>query len=699
MSQTPITPNPRARQALRRTLWLVAFTVVLVIFSYGWNVTRIDFNVPQQPQRQQNVGNALRELLAPNVLTQDYDVRNTTLPFRMGCSDNFPPPTPDSAEGEPYIVATPHCGKSNDLITIEGYNFAPNGLARLNWIGSDGERRIRQIAGTTNDNFVVGADGTFRVQISVPRIRGSAGKMQAIEAQGRFPVGAPRLSDTTYLVLEKMLETIFLALIATAVSILPSVILSFFAAGNLMHPIRIPLGNLLVMFSLFPVGAWAGSVLLGALGQGAFALGSSEVGVLLAVGALFLAFALPRLPFFKADEDGKPKPVHPLRGALTSLAFALIVIAVIGALGGLGVLFGRVTAGTGVDFVGKFFSSLGQLISLLIVPIGGVVGAFTLSSTGVTLLRRPLKEANEGISTLLGALLGGLCGAILLGMSASIAMSASWFGLLTPIIAASLAGSILPALYRSYVLKARRPQQNERLLMNALSWAGAIVGFLLVFGALNVGRNMIEGSVPQREIAFAFMGLEVFAYVAQAMGMGAILGALAGALAGTQANFPLGDTLYSTTRTILNALRSIEPLIMGLVFVIWVGIGPFAGVLALALHSIASLGKLYSEQIENIDAGPIEALESTGANRLQTMMYAVVPQIIPPYIAFTMYRWDINVRMSTIIGFVGGGGIGFLLQQQINLLRYRDAGVAVLAIAIVVSVLDYASASLRQRVG
>ena len=157
-------------------------------------------------------------------------------------------------------------------------------------------------------------------------------------------------------------------------------------------------------------------------------------------------------------------------------------------------------------------------------------------------------------------------------------------------------------------------------------------------------------------------------------------------------------TVYNTSRTILNALRSIEPLIMGIVFVIWVGVGPFAGVLALTLHSIASLGKLYSEQVENIDEGPIEAIQSTGANRLQTIIYAVVPQIVPPYIAFTMYRWDINVRMSTIIGFVGGGGIGFLLQQQINLLRYKQAGVAVLAIAIVVSVLDYASAWMREKI-
>jgi phosphonate transport system permease protein len=121
-------------------------------------------------------------------------------------------------------------------------------------------------------------------------------------------------------------------------------------------------------------------------------------------------------------------------------------------------------------------------------------------------------------------------------------------------------------------------------------------------------------------------------------------------------------------------------------------------VLALGLHSIAALGKLYSEQIESIDTGPIEAIEATGANRLQTIVYAVIPQIVPSYIAFTMYRWDINVRMSTIIGFVGGGGIGFLLQQQINLLRYKQAGVAVLAITIVVSILDYASATIRERI-
>jgi phosphonate transport system permease protein len=136
---------------------------------------------------------------------------------------------------------------------------------------------------------------------------------------------------------------------------------------------------------------------------------------------------------------------------------------------------------------------------------------------------------------------------------------------------------------------------------------------------------------------------------------------------------------------------------MVIVFAVWVGIGPFAGVLALGLHTVAALAKLYSEQVESIAAGPMEAILATGANRLQMIVYAVIPQIVPPYISFTMYRWDINVRMSTIIGFAGGGGIGFLLQQNINLLNYRAASAQILAIAIVVSLMDYLSSALRQR--
>jgi phosphonate transport system permease protein len=160
---------------------------------------------------------------------------------------------------------------------------------------------------------------------------------------------------------------------------------------------------------------------------------------------------------------------------------------------------------------------------------------------------------------------------------------------------------------------------------------------------------------------------------------------------------PIGSIVYTVTRTILNVLRAIEPLIMGIVFVVWVGLGPFAGIMALTLHSIAALGKLFSEQVEGIDEGPVEAIIATGASRLQMVMFAVIPQIIPPFTAFALYRWDINVRLSTIIGFIGGGGIGFVLSQNIRQLRYRQASVMMLSIAIVVALLDYASSKIRQR--
>lgn len=161
---------------------------------------------------------------------------------------------------------------------------------------------------------------------------------------------------------------------------------------------------------------------------------------------------------------------------------------------------------------------------------------------------------------------------------------------------------------------------------------------------------------------------------------------------------PLSMTVYYIMRGFLNILRSIEPLIMAIVFVVWVGLGPFAGVLALTMHSIAALGKLYSESIEGIKPGPIEAITAAGGNRWQVIWYGVLPQVLPPFTAFTVYRWDINVRMSTIIGFVGGGGIGFLLQQWIRLTDFQSAGAAIWAIGFVVAILDYGSRKLRERI-
>jgi len=160
---------------------------------------------------------------------------------------------------------------------------------------------------------------------------------------------------------------------------------------------------------------------------------------------------------------------------------------------------------------------------------------------------------------------------------------------------------------------------------------------------------------------------------------------------------PVTYAVYVVVRTLLNILRSIESLIVAIVFVVIVGLGSFAGVLALAVHSVAALAKLYSEVIEGIDPGPIEAVRATGATWLQVVRYAVIPQIIPPFTAFTIYRWDINVRSATIIGFVGGGGIGYLLIELIRVNHMSGVSTVFITIAIIVVALDYISAKLRER--
>jgi phosphonate transport system permease protein len=158
-----------------------------------------------------------------------------------------------------------------------------------------------------------------------------------------------------------------------------------------------------------------------------------------------------------------------------------------------------------------------------------------------------------------------------------------------------------------------------------------------------------------------------------------------------------GTATYIIVRAILNVTRSYDSLVLATVFALWVGFGAFAGVLALTVVTVASLGKLFSEAVEGIDAGPLEAVSAAGATRVEVVRYAVVPQIVPDFVSFIIYHWDINVRISTILGFVGGGGIGYYLSQRINVLEYRKAGTAIWAIVLVVWAMDFLSSEVRKR--
>ena len=703
------TSSSSSRAMLRRLFTLIAVALAIVIYAYGWNTTHISLDEVQDPVRQASVKRAMRELLSPDIFTRDHKQESFLLDFHIGCPAGEELSSHVNTSGGAYVIMNPPCADTDEVVSIEGHNFPPNGIARIQLYREDSQNLPFKLVtgaaendtsgamsgGTVSEESVFDIDnaGYFKVVAKVPKGRGLSGTTQQIEIQAVVPTGWPRFSETTKTVISKMIETIFLALMATTLALPIAVVLSFVAARNLMRQVTLPLGNVLFGFVLLPVGAVLGYSAFGPIGHLGVRWGQDVWPGLIAGAAAVAGFAWVSPRLARLELTGGAARA---RGIGINVLLLIVIVFVVGVLGGFGIWLGDKLHGPLLSDLGNFVGTLGQLVDLVVAAIAALAGSVWLASLGAGLVASPMRHIYSPLSNVLGAVLGLISGAILVGAMAYVGAQAVLLRLIPPIIIAILGGQTTVLLYQRAVGH-HKPQRDQRMLHSLLFLVGAVLAFALTAYLNDLARAIVDERPPSG-LTYNLGLFEVRRYIARSAFIGAIMGGMAGGLVGTQTSFPLGMTIYNTSRTILNTLRSIEPLIMGIVFVIWVGVGPFAGVLALTLHSIASLGKLYSEQVENIDAGPIEAVQSTGANRLQTIVYAVVPQIVPPYIAFTMYRWDINVRMSTIIGFVGGGGIGFLLQQQINLLRYNQAGVAVLAIAIVVSVLDYASAWIRERI-
>jgi phosphonate ABC transporter permease subunit PhnE len=596
---------------MRIIVYVVLILAGILIYAYGWQVTDINLEEPQEEQRQRQVMRALRGLLSPDLFERDMESQIAYAPFLMPCAAASPADS-QPVEGQPYVTLSPNCGVVRDTITIEGFNFRPYSNGYVRWTPPGGS--ARSLGRVRTDG-----DGHFKNQLRVPSVSESA-EAQTIEAEIEWPVGKPRPSQALKITAERMIETIFLALMATTLAIVLAIPLSFIAAHNLMRQIQMPLGSLLAALLPLPIGWLLGRQLLQPVGDWALGLGNDGW-----LGVLILAVILVSLYFVLVK--GVPRLGRIQNPWLAGLVryvrmifAAVFFVFSIGLVSGVGTQVSLALSNVLGGILGNVLGTLAELLGLLLPVFGGLAGVFVLGSLAGASLDALLDRVNNllvqrGLGLVLGALSGGL---------------------------------LFFLVYRG------------------------------IYGFYNPGEP------SPFTIPFTVGG--------------AVLGGVLGLVLRADYDLPIGLIVYYITRTILNVLRSVEPLIMAIVFAIWVSIGPFAGVLALTLHSIAALGKLYSEQVESIDSGPIEAITATGATRLQTIIYGVVPQIVPPYIAFTLYRWDINVRMSTIIGFVGGGGIGQILKQWIDLLQYRQAGVATLAIAIVVAALDYASAKTREKI-
>jgi phosphonate transport system permease protein len=163
-------------------------------------------------------------------------------------------------------------------------------------------------------------------------------------------------------------------------------------------------------------------------------------------------------------------------------------------------------------------------------------------------------------------------------------------------------------------------------------------------------------------------------------------------------NLTPSPLVFHAARQVFNAARGINEIIFALVFVAAVGLGPFAGVLALSIHGAGMLGKFFAEAIEEADPGPVEALRATGARPLQVIVFAVLPQALPAWIAATLYRLEVNLRAATILGMVGAGGIGFELYSSLKLFQYEDTATCVIVILAMVMTADYISSRLRARI-
>lgn len=154
---------------------------------------------------------------------------------------------------------------------------------------------------------------------------------------------------------------------------------------------------------------------------------------------------------------------------------------------------------------------------------------------------------------------------------------------------------------------------------------------------------------------------------------------------------------YVPARGLLNALRGIDSFVFALILVAAVGLGPFAGVLGLALHAAGSIAKLWSEAIETAEPGPIDAVTLTGASKLKVIRYALLPDVLPSLASITLYFWEWSIRASTVLGIVGAGGIGQELKNSIDLLAFDRVLTILLLILAMVTAIDSVSAWLRRR--
>lgn len=240
------------------------------------------------------------------------------------------------------------------------------------------------------------------------------------------------------------------------------------------------------------------------------------------------------------------------------------------------------------------------------------------------------------------------------------------------------------------------------LVVHVIAWRTTEMSFATLLGGADGMAEFLTEAVPP-DLSWAVLGPSLQgALVTLWIGLlGTTLSipfALALALAAARGTAP-GPVTYQAARGLLSFLRAVPDVVFALVFVTAVGLGPFPGVLALVLHNIGVMGKLWAETVEDADPGPPTALRSAGAGRLQVALHALLPSVTPQLVGLLLYRFDVNVRSSLVLGLVGAGGIGFLINQSIRLFRFDEMLTHILVVLVLIVAVDQLSALVRRRLG
>ena len=253
-----------------------------------------------------------------------------------------------------------------------------------------------------------------------------------------------------------------------------------------------------------------------------------------------------------------------------------------------------------------------------------------------------------------------------------------------------------------------RPAAPSHGRRNA-SFAAAAV--LVIWAVLSVGvdaQKLVRLPGQLLEIGSRMFPLDL-AYFGTAWGgmVESLQMAWVGTLIGAALSLPLGffgarnvssRLVSNVMRQLLNAIRAFPEIVLAILLVTIVGLGPIAGALAIGIHSIGTLGKLTAEVIEGIDPGPVEAARAVGGRPIQIQRWGVLPQVLPDTVAFWLYRFEINIRAAAVLGIVGAGGIGGVLQNTVTYRRWDKAGMAIIIVVVVTILIDYVSGAVRRRI-